>query len=71
MFTMLDEEKARRFWEEELRQEGRAEGRAEGGLDMLIGLVKKNLISVADAAKESGMTVADFSRKTGIPIQQG
>ena len=67
MFTMLDEEKARRFWEEELRQEGRA----EGGLDMLIGLVKKNLISVADAAKESGMTVADFSRKTGIPIQQG
>ena len=70
MFTMLDEEKARRFWEEELRQEGRAEGRAEGGLDMLIGLVKKNLISVADAAKESGMTVADFSRKTGIPIQQ-
>ena len=75
MFTMLDEEKARKFWEEELRQEGRAEGRAEGhaegGLDMLVGLVKKNLLSVTDAAKESGMTVADFSRKTGIPIQQG
>ena len=30
MFTLLDEQKARRFWEEELRQEGRAEGRAEG-----------------------------------------
>lgn len=30
MFTLLDEEKAKRFWEEEVRQEGRAEGKAEG-----------------------------------------
>jgi hypothetical protein len=30
MFTLLDEQKARRFWEEELRQEGRAEGQAKG-----------------------------------------
>ena len=30
MFTLLDEQRARKFWEEELLQEGRAEGRAEG-----------------------------------------
>ena len=30
MFTLLDEQKARRFWEEELRQESEAKGRAEG-----------------------------------------
>ena len=30
MFTLLDEQKARRFWEEELRQEDRAEGQAKG-----------------------------------------
>ena len=30
MFTLLDEQKAKKFWEEELLQEGRAEGRAEG-----------------------------------------
>ena len=29
MFTKADEEKARKFWEEELREKGRAEGRAE------------------------------------------
>ena len=31
MFTLLDEEKARKFWEEELRQEGEARGEAKLG----------------------------------------
>jgi hypothetical protein len=30
MFTLLDEQKARKFWEEELRQEGEARGEARG-----------------------------------------
>ena len=30
MFTLLDEQKARKFWEEELRQEGEAIGEARG-----------------------------------------
>ncbi len=30
MFTLLDEQKAKKFWEEEIMQKGRAEGRAEG-----------------------------------------
>ena len=33
MFTLLDEQKARKFWEEELRQEGRVEGRKEGRIE--------------------------------------
>ena len=85
MFTLLDEQKARRFWEEEIRQEGRAEGEAkgrakgrvegraegreEGGMDMLAGLVKDKLISMTEASKRAGLTVAEFSKKTGLPIQ--
>ncbi|MCR4876207.1 MAG: hypothetical protein K5922_03440 [Clostridiales bacterium] len=72
MFTLLDEQKAKRFWEEELRQEGRAEGRAqgrmEGGMEMLTGLVKDKLLSITEASKRAGMTVAEFSKKTGIPM---
>ncbi len=33
MFTLLDEQRARKFWEEELLQEGRKEGRAEGRIE--------------------------------------
>ena len=65
MFTLLDEQKARKFWEEELRQEGRK----EGGIEMLAKLVKNKLITIPDAAKQAGLSVADFSKKTGIPMQ--
>ena len=65
MFTLLDEQRARKFMEEEARREGREEGK----LETLIGLVNKNMISVADAAKEARMSLKDFSMKTGIPIQ--
>ncbi len=30
MFTLLDEQKAKKFWEEEIMQKGEAKGRAEG-----------------------------------------
>ena len=61
MFTLLDEQKARKFWEEELKQ--------EGGIEMLAGLVNDKLISITEASKRAGLTVADFSKKTGIPMQ--
>jgi len=38
----------------------RAEGRAEGAQQNMITLVKKGLLSVFDAAKESGLTVEEF-----------
>ena len=43
MFTLLDEQKAKKFWEEELLQEGRAEGRAEG--EKLFGTLMSRLIA--------------------------
>ena len=48
------------------RDEGRAEGRAEGAIDMLIALVKKGMLTVAQAAKEANMPVTEFQSKAGI-----
>ncbi len=52
------------------RKEGRAEGRAEGEFNALVSLVKKNLLSVTDAAEQAGMTEVAFCQKAGLPIQQ-
>lgn len=46
-------------------EEGRAEGRAEGGLDMLVNLVKKGLLMLAQAADEAHMTVPEFQAQMG------
>ena len=42
MFTLLDEQKARRFWEEEIREEGKQEGKREGE-DRLSALIRRLL----------------------------
>ena len=65
MFTLLDEQKARKFWEEELRQEGRAEGE----LSTLSALVRKHLISARNAAEQVNMTEQEFCQKTGLSVQ--
>ena len=44
------------------REEGREEGRAEGRVGTLISLVKKNLLSLADAAREAGLSVEEFKK---------
>jgi hypothetical protein len=62
MFTWLDEQKAKKFEEEEIRQEGRAEGE----FDTLVCLVRKNLLSVKNAAEQAGMTEIAFCRKAGL-----
>lgn len=41
-------------------EEGRAEGRAEGHLEMLTNLVRKGLLSAADAAKELSISEKKF-----------
>ena len=46
MFTLLDEQKARKFWEEDLKQEGRDEG--ESRLGNLVTQLK-NLSRIDDA----------------------
>ena len=46
------------------RAEGRTEGKAEGFLHALIGLVKDNILTLADAAERANMTVEEFESKT-------
>ena len=61
----------RRIFKEELEQEreegkleGKLEGRQEGLMEALASLVKKGLLSLADAAKEAGMSPDEFQMKT-------
>ena len=74
---LFDEQQERETYtaarDKEKIEEGRAEGRAEGieigekkGIEIgklktLIGLVKKNLLSITSAAQEANMTEAEFS----------
>ena len=46
------------------RAEGRAEGKVEGKLETLIGLVKKGILTLAQAADEAHMTEEEFTAKT-------
>ena len=52
------------------RAEGRAEGKAEGKFELLVSLVRKNLLSVKDAAEQADMTETEFCRKAGLPVKQ-
>ena len=47
---------------EGIREEGRAEGRGEGILEILHTLVEKGLLSVEDAAENSGLSLEEFMR---------
>ena len=44
----------------------RAEQREEDALDILTSLVKKGLLTLAQAAEEAQMSVAEFEAKTGL-----
>ena len=90
MFTWLDEQKARKFEYEEIKQEaraegriegiaeglakgeakGRTEGRTEGKLEAYAIMVRKNRISVKEAAEETGLSEKDFCEQAGLPIPQ-
>ena len=48
------------------REEGRKEGIKEGTFETLIDLVKKNLITVQDAARQAGVTESVFLKKMEI-----
>lgn len=51
---------------EGIRSDARAEGLEEGVLTTLISLIKKGLLTVAQAAEEAHMTVPEFEEKTGL-----
>ena len=48
------------------RKEGIAEGKVKGIVETLVGLVKKQLISVTDAAQEAHMSVFEFEALLGM-----
>lgn len=48
---------------------GRAEGEAKGFLKALVSLVKKGMISLAQAAEQANMTIEEFESKTGLQTQ--
>ena len=52
------------------RNEGRAEGKSEGILSTLTSLVKKGRLTIEEAAEESKMSVAEFTRQAGIQVLQ-
>ena len=51
---------------EGIRNDAKAEGLEEGVLKTLVGLVKKGLLTVAQAAEEANMSVPEFENKTGL-----
>ena len=68
LFEEYDAEKALEIKEQEGYEKGRAEGKAEGEADgekkgtlrTLLGLVKKGLLTITQAAEQANMTVEDF-----------
>jgi hypothetical protein len=44
----------------------RNDGIEEGVLKTLLGLVKDGILTIADAARRAGMTVAELEAKTGL-----
>ena len=46
----------------EMIQDGKIEGRKEGILEILFGLVRDGILSIADAAKRAGMDANDFEK---------
>ena len=56
----------KREFKEEGKTEGKAEGKAEGILETLVALVKKNILTIAQAAEQAKMTVPEFEDKSGL-----
>lgn len=57
------EEIGRRRGEEIGQKRGEEIGRKQGRMDMLVQLVRKGLLSVADAAEEAGLSCEAFALK--------
>ena len=51
---------------QQMRERSKADGMVEGRLDTLVSLVKKNRLTLQEAAEEAEMTVDEFVKKTGI-----
>ena len=68
MFTFADQEREYNRALRKEREEGKVEGRAEGFLNALVNLVKENLLSITDAAKQVNMSEEEFIKKAGLKV---
>lgn len=66
--TEYDEERTFAEQKAEGRVEGRAEGKVEGFLEAMTILVKDGMLTLAQAAAKSNMTVPEFEAKTGLKV---
>ena len=57
------EARGREIGEARGREIGEARGEARGFLKALIGLVKDNILTLADAAKRANMTIDEFEKQ--------
>jgi len=64
--TEYDDERTLAETREESYEEGKADGRKEGTLNTLIDLVKKGLLTLAQAAEQADMSVSEFESKAGL-----
>ena len=69
LLTEYNEAEQMELFKEDGRREGRAEGRAEGIMETLISLVKKGLLSIADAADQAG--ISETAVKQKLAAKQG
>ena len=60
--TEYDEERTFAEWKEDCIEI------EKGILSTLADLVKDNILTMSDAAKRAGMTVAEFESKTGLKV---
>ena len=63
LLTEYDEKEAMRLFRKEGLEEGLEKGREEGLFDTVISLVRKGLLSVADAAAEAGVSEAELQKR--------
>ena len=60
MTSVYDQKTATEMFERALRAEGIQQGMQQGKIDLMIGMVKDNIISINDAAKRLKMTESEF-----------
>ncbi len=78
MAELFDEQAQREQYDVAVRQESKSEGiaigksegiaigKSEGIIETLIGLVKKGILTISQAAEEAKMTVAEFEDRSGL-----
>ena len=61
-----DYEEAKEYMIKEAKEEGMEKGMEKGIMSTLIGLVKKGLLTTAQAAEQANMTEPEFNKKAGL-----